>query len=98
MNLSDIFSRWLHKNERKPPLPRYQAGDIARLMQILEQTDEEELSCEETFQILDHYVEMELHGEEAAGLMPVIKRHLDLCRDCQEEYQALLNILQAQSP
>jgi hypothetical protein len=27
--------------------------------------------------------------------MPLVKHHLDLCPECYEEYQVLLNILQA---
>jgi hypothetical protein len=26
--------------------------------------------------------------------MPMVKQHLDLCGDCREEYEALLNIVQ----
>jgi len=34
-------------------------------------------------------------GENAVALMPLVKRHLDLCGDCKDEYEALLRVLKA---
>jgi hypothetical protein len=45
--------------------------------------------------LLDQYAEAVERGEDTAQLMPLVKHHLDLCRDCHEEYEALLNILES---
>lgn len=63
-----------------------------RLMHLLARTQEEELSCEETFALLDEYVE--LTESDAATLMPLVRHHLDGCPDCHERYDALRRILQ----
>lgn len=66
-----------------------------RLMRLLERTQEEELSCEETFALLDEYVE--LTEGDAATLMPLVKHHLDGCPDCYERYDVLRHIVQIET-
>lgn len=68
---------------------------LSKLLQMVANTDEVEISCDELFELLDRYVEMEVSGEDAAVLLPLVKKHLDRCMDCHEEYEALLRILQA---
>lgn len=68
---------------------------IVQLMQLVEQTEEGHFSCAETFDLLDEYVEMVASNEEAELLMPIVKQHLDMCPDCQGEYQILLDVLQS---
>ncbi len=68
---------------------------ISLLMELIEQTREGEYSCEETFDLLDEYVELALgNQEEAVTLMPLVKNHIDGCPDCHDRYEALLQILQ----
>ncbi len=67
---------------------------IAALMRLIEQTNEGEYSCAETFDLLDEYVEMVLAEEDVEALMPLVKKHLDHCPDCGPRYEILLDILQ----
>ncbi len=69
--------------------------DLGKLAQALEMTHEEELGCDECFEELDRFVEMELAGLDAAAAMPLVQDHLDKCGDCREEYEALLSALRA---
>jgi len=77
--------------------PAYQqTGDgILKMIHMLENTDDIELSCDEVYAIIDHYVELESRGEDAAIILPMVRKHLDNCRDCLEEYEALSRILAA---
>lgn len=68
---------------------------LSKLLQMVANTDEVEISCDELFELLDRYVEVEVSGEDAAVLLPLVKKHLDRCMDCHEEYEALLRIVQA---
>ena len=45
--------------------------------------------------LIDRYVDLELAGKNAAEAFPMVKAHLAICRDCREEYQALLEALGA---
>ncbi|MDQ3302225.1 MAG: hypothetical protein M3518_02600 [Actinomycetota bacterium] len=70
--------------------------DLGKLARALDMTSEEELACDECFEELDRFVEMELAGLDAAAAMPLVQDHLDKCGDCREEYQALLRALRAE--
>ena len=70
---------------------------IERFLRILEEVRLEEMPCSQVYARLDEYVEKEMHGEEAAQVMPLLKEHLDLCPDCCEEYETLLKVLDESS-
>jgi hypothetical protein len=48
-----------------------------------------ELSCEECFAQLDHYVELELAGADADTTIPGMRAHLEGCSACGEEHESL---------
>ena len=60
---------------------------------MLDITHDDELSCGEVHELLDQYVELKLCGEDVDALMPLMKHHLEMCRECFEEYEALLAAL-----
>ncbi len=70
---------------------------MGKLLQMVENTDEIEIPCDEVFDLLDQYVELEASGENVAELLPLVKRHLEKCRDCHEEYEALARAFEATS-
>ena len=49
----------------------------------------EEILCDECFEKIDEYVELELRGEAADAAIPGMRPHLDGCRACHEEYESL---------
>jgi hypothetical protein len=53
----------------------------------------DEIGCDECFEQLDRFVEMELVGKNAAEAMPLVQDHLERCTDCREEFEALLAAL-----
>ena len=67
---------------------------VTRIMHRLVATDEEEISCDEVFALVDEYAEASQRGEDVAVLKPLIRYHLDVCRECDEQYQALLRVLE----
>jgi hypothetical protein len=48
-----------------------------------------ELGCEQCFEELDRYVELELAGREADAAVPGMRAHLDGCTACAEDYESL---------
>jgi hypothetical protein len=48
-----------------------------------------ELGCDECFDELDRYVELELAGADADAGVPGMRPHLDGCPACREEYESL---------
>jgi hypothetical protein len=72
------------------------ADNIHRLARLLQLTDLHEYSCEETFEVLDEYVELVSNEQEAAALMPIVKQHLDRCHNCRGLFEDLLRALQSE--
>lgn len=59
------------------------------LLQMLEMTREDELSCDEVHELVDQYIELKQRGENVDELMPLVQLHLDMCGGCLDEYEAL---------
>jgi predicted anti-sigma-YlaC factor YlaD len=59
------------------------------------ETREEEIGCDECFEEVDRFIEMELSGLDAAQAMPLVQEHLKICGECREEFEALLAALLA---
>ena len=66
-----------------------------KMLHMIQNTQEVELSCDEVHELLDQYSEMAVRGEDIASLLPLVYYHLDVCPDCREEYEALSRILHA---
>jgi hypothetical protein len=48
-----------------------------------------EIGCDECFEQLDGYVELELGGLDADSAFPGLRAHLDGCPACREEHESL---------
>jgi hypothetical protein len=57
----------------------------------------DEIGCDECFEKLDRFVELELAGKNAAEALPLVQDHLERCMNCREEFEALLAALRAVS-
>jgi hypothetical protein len=68
---------------------------LRNLVRLITTTRPHEIGCEECLEEVDRFVEMELAGLDAAGAMPLVQDHLDKCRNCREEFEALLRALRA---
>ncbi len=65
------------------------------LIREIAEVREEEIGCDECFEQVDRFIEMELSGLDAAQTMPLVQEHLEICGECREEYEALLMALRA---
>ena len=65
------------------------------LLREVAETREVEIGCDECFEQLDRFVEMELSGLNTAQAMPLVQDHLEICGECREEFEALLLALRA---
>jgi predicted anti-sigma-YlaC factor YlaD len=62
------------------------------LMARLLGPDEPEVTCEECFELLDEYVDLELRGEDADAALPGMRPHLQGCPACREDHESLLEL------
>jgi hypothetical protein len=54
---------------------------------------EPEVLCDECFERLDEYVELELQARDADTAVPGMREHLDGCPACREEHESLRALL-----
>jgi hypothetical protein len=53
----------------------------------------DEVSCEECFELLDRYVELELGGQDADARLPGMREHLEGCPACAEDHASLRDLV-----
>ncbi|HET9587174.1 MAG TPA: hypothetical protein VFO91_00175 [Anaerolineales bacterium] len=90
MNIRNLIKRIRNSLRVQEEIPN---EAVLGFLRILEDVREEELHCSEIYSKLDEYVEREVSKKDAAQLMPLIREHLDICPECCEEYEALLDVL-----
>jgi hypothetical protein len=66
--------------------------DRQRLARVLG-PDGPEVTCEECFDLLDRYVELEFAGADADAALPGLRAHLHGCPACLEDHDSLLAYL-----
>jgi hypothetical protein len=60
-----------------------------KVLRALLGPDGPELSCDECFDQLDRYVELELAGSNADEAIPGMRAHLEGCPACHEDHASL---------
>ena len=68
------------------------SGRDERLEALLGPTGPQ-VTCEECFERLDEYVELELRGADADGRVPGMRAHLEGCSACRDEHDSLRALL-----
>ncbi len=69
--------------------------DNSRLERMLGPA-EPEVTCDQCFDQLDRYVELELAGADAQSAVPGMAAHLGGCPACREDHDSLLAFLTSQ--
>ena len=94
MNIRAIIQKIKNSLNHHEELPN---EAVLGFLRVLESVREEEAPCDQVYAKIDEYVEREVDKKDAAQLMPLVREHLDLCSECCEEYEALLDILEKTS-
>jgi len=69
------------------------ARRLKAMIEMIDKTQETELTCEQVHPFLGQFAE--LTGQKETPDLPMVAHHLALCLECREEYEALVRILQA---
>ena len=51
-----------------------------------------EIGCDECFELIDEYGDLELAGADADARIPGLRAHLEGCPACREEHESLLTL------
>jgi hypothetical protein len=58
---------------------------------------EPEVTCEECFELLDEYVDLEARGDDPDTRLPGMRAHLHGCPACREDHESLLAFVSRRS-
>jgi hypothetical protein len=94
MNIIQIIKKWFSRFSKKTPQPLGSEIIMENLLNKLVLTDENEISCDDVHELLDEFTELKISGEDVKNLMPLVHQHLQLCADCLEEHDLLLQALE----
>jgi hypothetical protein len=75
----------MNREEKEPTLVDRLLGPSGR-----------QVGCDECFELLDQYVELDLAGEDAAELMPRVHTHLLGCPVCMDEFESLSELVRSE--
>ena len=68
---------------------------VGRLLKMLQQTRDVELTCPECLDELDRYTQRILDGMPIDGVLDRVREHLEACPCCNGQYQLVLETLKA---
>lgn len=71
--------------------------DVGLMLLRLLGPSESELDCDQCFDELDRYVELELAGADAHAAVPGLHAHLAGCPACAEEHESLRALLELET-
>lgn len=72
------------------------SGRLGDLIRMIFTVQEDDITCDECFDHIDQYVELLNAGQEPAQVLPQVKHHLEQCQCCEQEFRALIAILENQ--
>ena len=56
-----------------------------------------ELTCEQCFEQLDRYVDLEVAGADADAAVPGMRAHLEGCAACHEDHESLRALVESEA-
>jgi hypothetical protein len=56
-----------------------------------------ELTCEECFEYLDEFVDLEVEGRDAERAIPGMRAHLQGCPACHEDHESLKALVESEA-
>ena len=68
--------------------------EIEALIKVVAATKAEEPTCDDCLRDLAEFAERALEGRSITESLTSIERHLAMCTECREEYEALLAAIQ----
>ena len=75
--------------------PTKQSEQAAMIIRGILAAEGEALGCEECFEFLEQCADLVEAGQNIEDVYPEVKKHLNGCKGCKEEFEALLSALDA---
>lgn len=98
-NLIESLKQFFGRLAGKRPQPLNQQDEllVQAILRMLAATHTDALSCEDVYEVLDLYTEAVARGEDVSAVMPLVAHHLEICGNCREEYEMLLDMVRLEA-
>ena len=97
-NIFESIKQWLARHTGgTSPQERQKEALVQGLMTALQMTRDNELGCDEIFEVIDQYAEAIMLGVDTEQLMPLVHHHIAMCGECREELEMLLEMMKLQA-
>ncbi len=63
---------------------------VVELISLSMSSKQDEIGCEDCYALMDQFTEAEMSGGGVPAALEAIRTHLEQCRCCRYEYEALL--------
>jgi hypothetical protein len=70
-----------------------ESPDVKHIVKLLLGPSGAEIGCDDCFEHLDRYVDLEVAGHDADAALPGLRAHLEGCPACHEEHESLLALV-----
>jgi hypothetical protein len=70
---------------------------LRRFLRNIAETDDDEISCTECFDLAPQYVDLEVAGTVPEHTLPRLTKHLQQCGVCREEYEILRDLVRLEA-
>ena len=70
---------------------------LRRFLRNIAETDDDEISCTECFDLAPQYVDLEVAGTVSEHTLPRLTQHLQQCGVCREEYEILRDLVRLEA-
>lgn len=91
--MANFFRKLTKLFRRSAAVPTTDPGKA--MIDMVSATADDEIDCEAAYERLNEYADMFVRGEDVSRILPAVHRHIEMCKDCREEFQALLRAIQA---
>jgi hypothetical protein len=66
------------------------SNQLSNLIELTVTTKSDSLGCDGCLELMDQFAQAELDGTEIPQFLEAVRRHLEQCKCCQDEYEALM--------
>ncbi|MFU8826616.1 MAG: hypothetical protein ACNA70_03910 [Brevefilum sp.] len=92
----DMIKKLLNWFKKQPAPEMNSTGSMTGLLNMLAMTESHEVACDDVSEALAEFAERSQQGKDITQMMPLVEKHLHMCPDCLEEYEALMTVLESE--
>ena len=74
---------------------KIQEKKLKNFVTLIANTTPDEIACDDCYEHMNRFADMLQDGKDPAKVLPLVQQHLEMCMLCGEEFDALVEALEA---